>query len=172
MNTIHDLAALVGMVDAHIALQALPADPDAEQHRADLARAMGWECVAAGCTQPSRAGAMCDTHYRMLRRQLTDARTCEVCGATYTRAKNTSHVQHAKSRYCSRACACKAASAAKDAARREAVIEDLEVIIGTDAPDRIAARLGYANADGLVKALRRWGRDDLAAHLTPEQVAA
>ena len=45
------------------------------------------------------------------------------------------------------------------------MIEDLEWILGTDHPESIARRLGYASADALITSLRRAGRDDLADRL-------
>lgn len=46
------------------------------------------------------------------------------------------------------------------------VIEDAEWLLGTDHPERIAQRLGYATVDTLRTTLRRNGRDDLAQQLT------
>ena len=54
----------------------------------------------------------------------------------------------------------------KKAARRQAVIEDVEWVAGTDHPDNIARRLGYSNGDSLSKQLRNWGRHDLATRVT------
>ena len=54
----------------------------------------------------------------------------------------------------------------KKAARRQAVIEDVEWVAGTDHPDNIARRLGYSGGDSLSKQLRNWGQRDLAARLT------
>lgn len=59
----------------------------------------------------------------------------------------------------------------KVAKHRGAVVGDLEWIIGTDRPDRIAQRLGYADVDSLRKVLYRWGRDDLARRLNAEDAA-
>lgn len=39
-------------------------DPDAARHWADLGHALGLSCVIAGCGERSRAGRMCDAHYR------------------------------------------------------------------------------------------------------------
>ena len=54
----------------------------------------------------------------------------------------------------------------KKAARRQAVIEDVEWVAGTDHPDNIARRLGYRNGDSLSKQLWNWGQRDLVARLT------
>ena len=54
----------------------------------------------------------------------------------------------------------------KKAARRQAVIEDVEWLAGTDHPDNIARRLGYRNGDSLTKQLWNWGQRDLADRLT------
>ena len=51
--------------------------------------------------------------------------------------------------------------------RQQAVIEDVEWIIGTDSPESIAVRLGYRRLNNLLTALRRWGRADLADRLSP-----
>ena len=54
----------------------------------------------------------------------------------------------------------------KKAARRQAVIEDVEWVAGTDHPDNIARRLGYSDSNSLSKQLRNWSQRDLAARLT------
>jgi hypothetical protein len=48
---------------------------------------------------------------------------------------------------------------------RDETLEDVEWIIGTDAPDRIARRLGYERPESLIRSLARWGRHDLASRL-------
>jgi hypothetical protein len=48
-------------------LRQLPSDPNAEAHRADLSKAMGWQCAIHTCVRQSRALGLCDTHYRLLR---------------------------------------------------------------------------------------------------------
>jgi hypothetical protein len=53
----------------------------------------------------------------------------------------------------------------KVAKHRGAVVADLEWILGTDQPDRVAERLGYSDADSLRGVLYRWGRSDLAVRL-------
>ena len=50
--------------------------------------------------------------------------------------------------------------------RRERILEDLTWLVGTDTPDRIATRLGYATPNNLATMLRRWGYPDLANQLT------
>ena len=48
---------------------------------------------------------------------------------------------------------------------KAATLEDLEWIIDTDHPERVAARLGYARPEYLIRCLYRWGRMDLAVRL-------
>lgn len=52
------------------------------------------------------------------------------------------------------------------------VVENVEWLIGTDKPERIAVRVGYPRLGDLAKALRRWGRDDLAIRLMRPEVAS
>ena len=64
--------------------------------------------------------------------------------------------------------------------KRDRVIEDAEWIAGTDHPDSIAIRCGFANTDTFYDALRRWGRQDLVdrclrwwpTHATSKELAA
>jgi hypothetical protein len=49
--------------------------------------------------------------------------------------------------------------------RRQERIRDIEWIIDTDHPERIAQRLGYERPESLVRTLQRWGRHDLANRL-------
>jgi len=46
--------------------------------------------------------------------------------------------------------------------RRDYIIGEVEHLTGSDWPERIADRLGYANTAALHMALLRWGRPDLA----------
>lgn len=48
---------------------------------------------------------------------------------------------------------------------REATAAEVEWLLGTDAPETIAARLGYRNLEALCVALSRAGRVDLVARL-------
>lgn len=51
------------------------------------------------------------------------------------------------------------------------LVEDVEWLLGTDTPERIAARLGYS-IDSLVRRLQRNGRGDLADRLIGQQEVA
>ena len=129
---------------AEIDLIILTPDPDARHHYTALALAIGGE----------------------------NGRTCQQCGNQYARTRDESQ-QHWKARkFCGRSCAGASAQQAQAAAKRVRRIEDVEWLLGTDSPESIARRLGYANERNLVDLLRRWGRPDLAARMTREQVAA
>lgn len=56
--------------------------------------------------------------------------------------------------------AAKSAEAARR--RREAIIENVEWIVGTCPGEDVARRLGYQSADNLERVLQKWGRHDLA----------
>jgi hypothetical protein len=127
---------------AEIALLALPRDPDAQAHYNTLALAIAAE----------------------------QGRRCEQCGNGYARTRAESPAHWARRRFCSRSCAGQWSSLMAAERRRLAKIEDAEWIIGTDAPERIARRLGYGDPENLRDVLRRWGRDDLASRLL-ERVA-
>ena len=158
---------------AELLLAMTPPDPNAARHLADLAAAIGAVCKRRGCDKPARAKGICDTHYRaFLREAQRTAKPCAECGQKFAR-----HIDEPESKFARRACcgkSCATARQHKAAAahaaevfdpRRQATLEDLEWIIGTDNPDRIAGRLGYASADNLVRVLYRWGRPDLVARL-------
>lgn len=51
-------------------------------------------------------------------------------------------------------------------AASRAVVEDVTWLLGSDTPDRIATRVGYADQRALRKVLRRWGHQDLADALS------
>lgn len=51
-------------------------------------------------------------------------------------------------------------------------LDELELLLGTDTPDSIARRLGYAHAASLERVLERKGRRDLVSRLYARQVAA
>lgn len=55
--------------------------------------------------------------------------------------------------------------------RRAMVLEEIEFLVGTDSPERIAQRLGYDNLRHLRQLLRRWGRSDLAEKFQREDLA-
>lgn len=93
--------------------------------------------------------------------------TCQQCGAPITRRSDESPAQYARRRVCSRACA-----AASRHRGRTVVVEDLQWIIGTDHPDRVARRLGYANAHSLARVLHKWGMTELARRLDRVEVSA
>lgn len=128
---------------AEIELLMLPPDPDAPKHYAALAEATGAE----------------------------PGKTCEHCGNQYARTPDESQQHWRTRRYCGRSCAGKAARAKQVQAARNQRIEDVEWIIGTDSPESVARRLGYANADNLSRLLYRWGRPDLGAILATRAVA-
>ena len=46
--------------------------------------------------------------------------------------------------------------------RRRYVIEEAQHLLGSDWPENIARRLGYADAASLNASLMKWGRRDLA----------
>ena len=50
------------------------------------------------------------------------------------------------------------------ALRRDYIVGEVEHILGSDAPDNIARRLGYSRPQHLARMLERAGRDDLASH--------
>lgn len=131
---------------AEIELLMLTPDPDARQHYTALAIAIDGE----------------------------KGRTCEQCGNQYARTRDESQAHWKARKFCGRSCAGAAAWIKTAATKREARIEDVEWLLGTDSPDNIATRLGYKDATTLVTLLKRWDRPDLAARLTrdSERVAA
>lgn len=46
---------------------------------------------------------------------------------------------------------------------KDDVIEEIELLRGTDSVDNIATRIGYSNRQSLSRQLIRWERRDLAA---------
>lgn len=104
----------------------------------------------------------------------TPPRTCQRCGTTYERTNGISPGQFARSRFCSRSCTAAARGFQPSVERQGHVIEDVEWLLGTDTPESIANRLGYANLRNLLDLLRRWERRDLAERLIRdrEQVSA
>ena len=92
----------------------------------------------------------------------TQTKNCEQCGEVTTRRRSASgQIEPGptwrKRRFCSPRCA------GKD--KQQPFLEtisELEHIIGTDNPESIAKRLGYAEPKSLLKALRRAGRYDLS----------
>ena len=58
------------------------------------------------------------------------------------------------------------------AAERAHLASEVEWLLGTDSPDRIAVRLGYRNAKSLARVLSRHGRADLASHFYQGKDAA
>lgn len=118
----------------------------------------------------------------------TPPRTCEHCGETYERKPNEEAWKFNRRRFCGVTCVNRWKAARgiggcignldalrktweNAARRRQTVIEDLEWIIDTDAPERVAHRLGYDNPHSLERMLQRWGRQDLAAKLRVETAA-
>jgi hypothetical protein len=57
-------------------------------------------------------------------------------------------------------------------ADREHVVGEVEWLLGTDRPARIARRLGYRSCEALAKRLQRSGRPDLASHFYTDKVVA
>lgn len=131
---------------AEIELLMLPVDPDAAQHYAALAIAIDGE----------------------------QGRTCRQCGNQYARTRDESKHHWQVRKFCGRTCMGIAARRAREADKRTQRIEDVEWLLGTDRPDNIARRLGYADLASLTKVLRRWDRNDLVARLNrhAESVAA
>lgn len=56
--------------------------------------------------------------------------------------------------------------------RRDQVLEELDLLLGTDAPASIARRLGYSSPKNLARVLHRWGRPDLAQRFDTVSAAA
>ena len=102
---------------------------------------------------------------------MSDTRTCELCGQPFHRStkRGSQGIEaFSKRRFCSPRCASHGTAqerAAAEERRRQQTIEDFEWIAGTDRPERIAARLGYASLHNLERNLYRWGRPDLARQL-------
>ena len=44
------------------------------------------------------------------------------------------------------------------------MLAEVEALLGSDWPDNLARRLGYADAGSLHGALKKWNRPDLARH--------
>ena len=130
---------------AEYVFRTLPADPDAQKHRDDLVTAL---------TSP------------------VDGRTCKGCPNTLTRRPDESWARFDAREFCSSGCSGRANSTAAAEARRQAKLEDVEWLVGTDSPQNIATRLGYKDLGNLTAVLQRWGRDDLAQRLTRGAVAA
>ncbi len=126
---------------AEIELLMLPVDPDACAHYAALALAMGAE----------------------------QGRTCRMCGNQFARTRAESPAHWRRRKFCGRSCAGSHAAMKQAADKRASRIEDVEWLLGTDAPDNIAHRLGYADLDVLLDLLRRWDRADLATRLIRER---
>lgn len=97
-------------------------------------------------------------------------KTCQECGAPYTKRPNEAHQQYARRQFCSFRCSNKAArdasaKAAAEAAR--AIIEDLTFLAdhGVGATEA-ARRCGMTGSDALDRYLRRWGQVPLLNRLT------
>lgn len=58
--------------EAQILLAIIGPDPDAARHMRDLEQAVGLRCIIAGCGRRTKAGRMCDTHYRAHRRAVAN----------------------------------------------------------------------------------------------------
>ena len=99
------------------------------------------------------------------------ARTCagKDCENPLVKRHNESAARFEARIYCGRSCASKGkAQEGRErvrAERRKYLIGEVEFLVGTDTPDSLARRLGYANLDNLADALIKWGRRDLAAKL-------
>ena len=105
----------------------------------------------------------------------TPPKTCELCGALFARGAKDGLAKWLTRRFCSGRCTGLAGAAARseaERARREQVIEDFEWIVGTEHPERIAARLGFPCVEHLQRNLYRWGRADLVHRLNAQEVAA
>jgi hypothetical protein len=97
--------------------------------------------------------------------------TCQHCHQPIPRRPNDSVATWHTRRYCNRACQVAEQRRAL-ADHRAHIIGEVEFLHGTDYPDAIARRLGYANADNLANLLYRWGRADVARRLGRSEVAA
>ena len=100
-------------------------------HYTEIRQALLGPCTVDGCTELQRCRGLCKTHYRRFLAGLP-------LGGPAIPGRRIS----------------------SDAAR-DRVIEDAEWIVGTDNPDHIARRVGFATTKQLYDALRRWGRQDL-----------
>ena len=89
-------------------------------------------------------------------------KTCPVCGNPLQRRPKEAPSQWERRTYCSWSCSSRDHNHERHAAGREALIEDLERLIGTDRPLAVAARLGYDKPRSLARRLQRAGRPDLA----------
>jgi hypothetical protein len=100
-----------------------------------------------------------------------DARQCDHCGADYYRGTESA-ARFRRRRYCSVRCA----TAVNNApgcreGHDEALIEDVEFLLGTDTMHNIANRLGFARPDSLARRMYRVGRPDLAQVLQRAEVS-
>ena len=100
------------------------------------------------------------------------ARTCKGCPNALRRRPDESWARYEAREFCSSGCSGRANSTAAAEARRQAKLEDVEWLVGTDSPQNIATRLGYKDLGNLTAVLQRWGRDDLAQRLIRGAVAA
>lgn len=89
-------------------------------------------------------------------RPMPKRRTCEACGGLRADTRSGCDVCRALARV----------------AEREHLTGEVEWLLGTDSPARIARRLGYRSTEALAKRLQREGRRDLAAHFYSEGEAA
>lgn len=67
---------------------------------------------------------------------------------------------------------CDVCRALRTVEQREHLAHEVEWLLGTDSPTRIARRLGYRSTEALAKRLSRDGRRDLATHFYSEGEAA
>lgn len=132
-------------------------------------------CTIPGCTRviKNRAHRWCDTHYRRWRdaphlpvdRQPQNTRLCAYGGCTrmaYSLALCDTHYrQQVRRGWLS---PIRQQRPAKHQAAE--VIEEVELLLGTDTPDSIARRLGYKSVPTLQRVLTRASRGDLASKLT------
>lgn len=109
---------------------------------------------------------------------VAEKRYCQnpACGKELTMPPKCINWPKGKGKYCSRACTGKARSAQMKQVqneihgkRRAYIVEELDFLIGTDSPERLARRLGYNTVEGLTKACQREKREDLASKLKRQQ---
>lgn len=94
-----------------------------------------------------------------------DTKPCQNvdCEKRCVRRKKEPEQLWSKRKYCSAGCA-----NSRWKVRHDHMIGEVEWIIGTDHPESIARRVGYAHAKDLVTLLREKGRPDLGDKLSRE----
>ena len=99
----------------------------------------------------------------MKHRSLAEPRTCGHCSKPL--------VTRFQVKFCNSECSSGArrSEATRPRGKRaNAVIEDVQWIIGTDSPESIARRVGYSSVSSLTRSLTGWGERELALRLGME----